>query len=35
MGFTDGAGWDEPAAMEGEMEGLEVVMKLPQTALGS
>ena len=37
MGLGDGGGGDVllPAAMEGEIDGLEVVMKLPQTAAGS
>lgn len=33
MGLGDAGRGDEPAAMEGGMEGLEAVMKAPQTAV--
>ena len=34
MGLLYVGGWDVPPASWAEMEGLDVVMKLPQTAVG-
>ena len=34
IGLLYVGGWEVPPAICGEMEGLDIVMKLPQTAVG-